>query len=64
MFSLKFLTQQNNDAEENGNQGPGAEACREEQGFSAARLHVTLAVTGAYADSQRAGAALNRVIIV
>lgn len=63
-FSMRSLTQQNNDTEENGNEGAGAEASGEEQGFCAAGLHVALAVAGAHADGQRARAALNRVIVV
>ena len=61
---MKSPTQQNNDAEENGDQGPGAEAGGEEQGLGAAGLHVALAVAGAHADGQRARAALDGVIVV
>lgn len=61
---LSFLTQQNNDAQEDGDQGAGAEASGEQQGFSTAGLHVALVVASAHSDGQRARAALNRVIIV
>jgi hypothetical protein len=59
-----LLTQQNNDAEENGDQGASAEASGEEQGFSTTGLHVALAVTGAHTDRQGASAALNWVVVI
>lgn len=63
-ISLQPLTQQDDDAEEDGDQCARAEAGGEQQGLGAAGLHVALAVACAHADGQRARAALNRVIIV
>lgn len=63
-LSSQVLTQQDNDAEEDGNQRPGAEAGGEEQGLGVAGLHVPPAVAGTHANGQRAGAALDRVVIV
>lgn len=61
---VSLLTQQDNDAEENGHQSPRAEASRQEQGLGTAGLHVPPAVTGAHPDGQRARAALDRVVVV
>ena len=58
------LTQQNNDAQKNGDQGASAEASRKEQSFRTAGLHVALAVTGAHSDRQGASATLNWVVII
>ena len=62
--SPQVHTQQDDDAEENGNQCPCAEASRKEQGLCVAGLHVPSAITGTDLDGQRASAALNRVVIV
>ncbi|CAI5780162.1 Hypothetical predicted protein [Podarcis lilfordi] len=57
-------TQENHDAEQNGNEGSCAKTRWKEQSFSIARLHVPSAVTGAHPDSQCASAALDGVVIV
>jgi len=59
-----FLTQQNDDAEENGNQCSCAEASREKQGLCIAGLHVSSAVTGTNSDGKCASAALDWIVIV
>lgn len=58
------FTEQYDDTEQDGNQGPSAQPRREDQGLRAARLHVSLLVAGAHADREGAGAALNRIIVV
>lgn len=63
-YTFIFLTQQDDDAEENGNQCPCAEASREEQGLCITGLHVSSTVTGTYTYGQRASAALDWVVIV
>ena len=59
-----FLTQQDDDAEENGNQCPCTEASREEKGLRVAGLHVPSAVTGTNTDGKCASAALDWIVIV
>lgn len=58
------LTQQNNDAEQNGNECACAKACRKEQSFSVTRLHISPAVTGTHSDAQCARTTLDGVVIV
>lgn len=61
---MRSLTEEQDDAEEDGHQGAGAQASGEEQRLHAARAQVPPAVTATHADGQRAGAALDRVVVV
>lgn len=63
-FFCGRLTQQDDDTEQYGHQGSGGEAIWEGQHLGAARLHVAAAVAGAHAHDQRAGAALDGVVVV
>lgn len=53
------LTEQNDDTEQNGHQGSGAETRPRCERLGVAQLHVALAVAGAHSDGQGAGAALH-----
>lgn len=58
------LTEENDDTEQDGHQSSSCEAVWEGQDLGVAGLHVSTAVTSAHAHDQRAGAALNGVVIV
>lgn len=58
------LTQENNNAEQDGNQSSCAQPCWKEQSFSITGLHVSPAVTGTHSYCQRASATLDGVVIV
>lgn len=58
------LTEQDDDAEQDGHQGAGAEARPRCQRLGVAQLHVALAVARAHPDGQRAGAALHGEVSV
>lgn len=57
-------TEQDGDAQQDGHQGGGAEACREQQGVHAARAQVPRAVAAAHAYGQRTRAALDGIVTV
>lgn len=61
---MVVLTEQDYNTEQDGHQSSGCEAIWEGQHLGAARLHVATAVAGAHSNNQRAGAALNRVVVV
>ena len=58
------LTEQDDDAEQDGHQGARGEAVGEGQDLRAAGLHVAAAVACTHAHDERAGAALDRVVVV
>lgn len=53
------LTEEDDDAKQNGHQGPGAESRPRCERLGVAQLHVALAVAGAHSDGERVGAALH-----
>lgn len=57
-------TEQNDDAQQDGHQGGGAEAGREQQSIHTAGAQVSRAVTATHTDGQCTGAALDRIITV
>lgn len=62
--NVRVLTEQDDDAKQNGHQGAGAEPRPRRERLCVARLHVALAVAGADSDGQRVGAALHRELAV
>lgn len=60
----RMRTEQDDDAEQDGHQGGGAEPCREQQSVHATRAQVPRAVTAAHTYGQRTRAALDRIIAV
>lgn len=60
----QLLTEQDDDTEQDGHQGSGAEPRPAGQRLGVAQLHVALAVAGAHADGQRVGAALHGELAV
>lgn len=63
-YRTAALTEQDDDAEEDGDQGAGAEAHGEEDGLGAAGQHRAVGLAAAHADGQGARAALGRVAVV
>lgn len=61
---MRGLTEENNDTEQYGHQSSSCEAVGEGQDLGVTGLHVPTAVASADAHDQRAGAALNGVVIV
>lgn len=57
-------TEQDDDAQQDGHQGGGAEPCWEQQSVHAARAQVPCAVAAAHTYGQRTRAALDRIIAV
>lgn len=62
--NTRGLTEQDNDTEQYGHQSSSREAIWEGQDLGVTRLHVSTAVTCTHTHDQRAGAALNGVIVV
>lgn len=63
-YGVRLLTEEYDDTEQYGHQRSRREAVGEGKNLGAARLHVPAAVAGADAHHQRAGAALNGVVVV
>lgn len=61
---LSGLTQQNNDAEQNGHQSSSRETIWEGQDLRVARLHVSTAVTATHTHNEGTRAALDGVVVV
>lgn len=59
-----WLTEEDDDTEQYGHQGSSGEAIWEGQDLGAAGLHVAAAVAGTDAHDERAGAALDGVVVV
>lgn len=62
--TLTWLTEEDDDTEQYGHQGSSGEAIWEGQDLRAAGLHVAAAVAGTDAHDERAGAALDGVVVV
>lgn len=58
------LTQQDEDAGQDGDERSSAEACRQTVRLGVARHDVTLVVAAAHVDGQRAGARLDRLLSI
>lgn len=61
---VEQLTQQDDDAQQDGDERPRAEAHRQEDGLGAARQQRAVRLAAAHPDGQRARAALGRVAVV
>lgn len=61
---MLVLTEQDNHTEQYGHQSSGGEAIWEGQDLRVTGLHVSSTVTGTHTDYQRAGTALDGVVVV
>lgn len=60
----RALTQQDDDAQQDGDERPRAEAHRQEDGLGAARQQRAVRLAATHPDGQRARAALRRVAVI